>query len=326
MRRMRGRAVVAATLALAVSLGFAGSAPAAVTIGSNFSAGPTLTNLPCNAIPCTAITFDASPTLQASGGLHSPIDGVVTSWRIESGSAGNPVNLRILRPGTGLSFTAAGTSATQTTVSGLSGSFPTQLAIKVGDAIGVDTTNGALIYNDNAGATMAYWSPLLADGATLMGTAFASREVRIQANVEPDVDCDGKGDETQDSNLTDGPCKAPPVQTLTAKKKQKLAKAAVNETLNKAGTVSLQARVKVPGGSHPRTLRLLARVVKSKKSTTSLAANVKTKIKLKFSTGARKKIKAAIADSGPRKVTATSTATDTFGNVSTAKVKFKLTG
>jgi hypothetical protein len=84
--------------------------------------------------------------------------------------------------------------------------------------------------------------------------------------------------------------------------------------------------VKVPGGSHPRTLRLLARVVKSKKSTTSLAANVKTKIKLKFSTGARKKIKAAIADSGPRKVTATSTATDTFGNVSTAKVKFKLTG
>jgi hypothetical protein len=165
-----------------------------------------------------------------------------------------------------LTFTAAGTSAAQPTVSGLSGSFPTQLPIKAGDAIGVDNPTSALIYGTNAGPTIAYWTPLLADGATLMGTGFSNRELRVQATVEPDVDCDGKGDETQDPSLTDGPCKSPPVQTLTAKRKQKLSKAAVSERLDKAGTVTLQARVKVPKKTSrtSRGFRILAKSITSK--------------------------------------------------------------
>jgi hypothetical protein len=49
-------------------------------------------------------------------------------------------------------------------------------------------------------------------------------------------------------------------------------------------------------------------------------------MKLRFSAKARNKIKAAIQAAGPRKVVATATATDTFGNSSTAKARFKLTG
>jgi hypothetical protein len=297
----------------------------AVTIGSNFTSG-TQDNSPCGGIVCTAITFDANPTLQAPGGLRSPIDGVVTSWGVKTGSSAT-LTLRVLRPAGGLSFTAAGTSSPQSVPPGTSLALPTQLPIKTGDAIGVDNTSNAILFGVNAGATLVYWSPLLAGGATLMGTSFAAREAQIQANVEPDVDCDGKGDETQDTNLSDGPCKAPPVQTLSAKKKQKLAKAAVTDTVDKSATVSVQAKVKLPGRSgSSRSLRVLARAVKSKTSAATLAAGTKTKIKLRFSAKARKKVKAAIRDFGPRKVVVAAKASDTFGNSSTAKVRFKLVG
>jgi hypothetical protein len=317
--------VAAAAVAIPISLAAGPPAMAAVTIGSKFVSS-SQNNLPCDAISCTAVTFDASAAIQASGGLRSPIDGVVTSWRIKSGSAGNEVTLRVLRPGVGLSFTGAGTSSTQTTTSGIAGPFATQLPIKTGDAIGVDNSSGAQIYGVNAGATLAYWSPPLSDGASSMGTSYAS-EAQVEANVEADVDCDGRGDETQDTNLGDGPCKSPPAQTLKAKNRQKLAKAAVRDTLDKAGTVTLRARVKLPKRSHlSRPMRVLSKVVRSKKSTTSLAAGTRTKIRPRFSRSVRKRIRAAIAAAGPRKAKVTATATDSFGNTSTARVGFKLTG
>ncbi len=118
-----------------------------------------------------------------------------------------------------------------------------------------------------------------------------------------------------------------PNQTLTAKKKQDVDKAAIFDTLDSAGTVTAKGKVKVPGGSRVarfRTVDLTARVVKAKKATKSLGANVKTKIKIKFSSNAKKKVKTAIEDSGPRKITVTVVAKNAGGST-TKKIRFKLT-
>ena len=47
-----------------------------------------------------------------------------------------------------------------------------------------------------------------------------------------------------------------------------------------------------------------------------MASGVKTKIKLKFSKAARKRIRAALAKGGPMKIVVTATATDGYGKTS----------
>jgi plastocyanin len=117
-------------------------------------------------------------------------------------------------------------------------------------------------------------------------------------------------------------------QTLKAKKKQRVAKAGVNVFLNRPGKVRVQAKVKRAKQKTGRStaLAVLSRALDSKRSTKSVPANVKTRIRLKFSRAARERIEAAIARKGPMKVVVTSTAIDRFGKSSTATTRFKLTG
>ena len=119
-----------------------------------------------------------------------------------------------------------------------------------------------------------------------------------------------------------------PRQTLRAKKKQRLAKAAITETVDKPATVKLRARVKgakkaagVSGASH-----VLSQALDARRSTMSLNPKVRTKIKLRFSRAARKRLRAALAKSGPLKIVVMATATDRFGKTSTAKARFRLIG
>ena len=118
-----------------------------------------------------------------------------------------------------------------------------------------------------------------------------------------------------------------PVQRLRAKKKQRLAKAAVSDRLDKPGTVKLRARLIAPGnaaGASGGSL-VLSEALDAKRSTVSLKPNVVTRIKLRFSKAARKRMNAAI-NGGAWKVVVTATATDGYGNTSTAKARFRLIG
>jgi plastocyanin len=110
-------------------------------------------------------------------------------------------------------------------------------------------------------------------------------------------------------------------QTLRAKKKQRLAKAAVSESVDKAVTVQLRARLKGARKSGGPSQALDA-----KRSTKSLIPGVMTKIKLRFSKPARKKIRAMLAGGGPVKIVVIATATDKFGKSSQAKTGFRLIG
>lgn len=158
-------------------------ANAAVTIGSDLSGAANSNS--CGASDCTTTNLVLTGNL-APGGLRSPVNGTVTSWRFKSGSAGNAVSLRVLTPGAGVSFTGGGASAAVTSAGGLNGPFPTSVPIRSGDAIGLDRSNGALVLSTNPGASQAYWTmPTLASGSTRDGSLGGGNEVLVQAVVEP---------------------------------------------------------------------------------------------------------------------------------------------
>src|SRR3954470_14061228 len=200
------RALLAAVVG---SLALAPAAQAAVTIGSQIDTPSTYDNQGsyCSGTGvCTAVNQSLSASHRAADGLTAPFDGVIVRWRINSGSAGNAVELRVLRQGTGTSYTGAGKSSTQMTVSGKSPLFDTRLPIKKNDSIGVDAHNSALVFSSNSpGASAVLWGSVnsfpagLPDGTSGEGAAQTSKELLVQAVEEPDADGDTFGDESQDA-------------------------------------------------------------------------------------------------------------------------------
>jgi hypothetical protein len=186
MLAMRSRGTLLVGLAAVALIATAGAAQGAVTIGSNLGSVAMQNDGGCGA-PCTTTNL-ALNTDVAPGGLTSPVNGTVTSWQFKSGSAANTVSLRVLRPGAGVAYTGAGTSAPQTSgVGPINGPFATSLGIQAGDHIGLNASAGALVMSDDVGGTQLFWNmPQLADGSTRDGTVFgANREVMVQATVEP---------------------------------------------------------------------------------------------------------------------------------------------
>jgi hypothetical protein len=199
-RRLLPSLLAAAALLAAVPA----TAPAAVTIGSNLAGSP-VDNLPgyCNSV-CTGTNLNLPTTSTAANGLTSPMAGVVVKYRVKSGSAGDAVALRVLRPGGGTTFTGAGTSSPPATLGTGTSEFAARLRIRSGDSIGLNVSNEKIVWANTASATGVVWgSPNgfatgLADGASGAGQGQTARELLVQGVVEPDADNDGFGDETQD--------------------------------------------------------------------------------------------------------------------------------
>jgi Ca2+-binding RTX toxin-like protein len=207
-RRVKlGLFAASATIALAIS----SPALAAITLGPN--------PLPQR----TGVTASGGARIFANNvvpgaTLTAPLDGVVVRWRARRGSGGgvlvaDTLTLRILRPtGVANEFTASGTSDAHAVPGGSSDpidvyEFPTQLSIKTNDRLGLGTITGEFAGLDLAGASYLTRINVLDDGqtATFAAGAFADRAVLMNADIEPDCDSDGLGDETQDSNLSTCP-------------------------------------------------------------------------------------------------------------------------
>ena len=160
-----GVAGAAAAVAIASAGGPAATAGAAttaqtVTLGS--TTGNPTANICVAGINCTYAPFSgvAAPALQV------PFDGTVTSFSVNSGSAGNHVELRVLRPAGGGRFTGAGTSAAEALAAG-STTFTVSLPVKAGDVLGLDNSDSALMFDATPSAITAYYElPALADGVT----------------------------------------------------------------------------------------------------------------------------------------------------------------
>jgi hypothetical protein len=243
LRRVKPALWVAAALCAALPA----SASGATTIGSDLVPDPVQAPSGPGATAPRTVATTFLPRQQFS----SPRDGVVVRWRVRSAGTdlgGNPVRLKVIRRADSGAFTGINTSATETVPASLvptTFAFQTRQAIGYGDLIALDISgpNGNFIVQTaiQAGLHLARWQPMpLLDGQTRTpdnDPSFDYGEHTFNADIEPDVDADGFGDETQDDCPTDpstqGECPPdtdPPETEITKGAPNKLDKSKVKFT------------------------------------------------------------------------------------------------
>jgi hypothetical protein len=220
-RRPGRGAVVGALLTGLVLVVSAAPAQAAVTIGSNLS-GPfdPVANGHCTEVDgCAGIHYVLPERATAA-----PIDGVIVRWRVRGTGV---MRLFVARY---VSYDTVRRKDTSAPGEGTPGeavsTFPTRLPIRAGEHTGIMLENGASISArpDNGAYLDVFVPPPSATEPTSAQGDFLDQpvEVAYNADIEPDADQDGYGDETQDqcptSATTALPCPAvpTPAQDTTA--------------------------------------------------------------------------------------------------------------
>lgn len=173
-------------------------ANASVTLGSDLTqigGGSTATCQPMLG-SCTLVN-----TQTTTNPLTSPIDGVIVRWRVYVQENSSVDRLRVVRlNGNNVTAIRSAPLPSPPPASFVLNVMPLNpgIPISVGDSIGFDTTGLASVVNPRAGTSYVRANPLIPDGATEPGTANANAEIPFNADIEPDCDADGFGDETQD--------------------------------------------------------------------------------------------------------------------------------
>jgi hypothetical protein len=188
-----------------------GAAPAsaAVTIGSDMTAATEADDCGFPGLSCTVLQETLSNHTFAVPNIPgSPGRGVIVRWRVKG--ATGPLRLRVLRPGPSGRVVAA-SSAVATAAAADVQTFGTRIPVSTGDLIGLDLLGGTLGERifiaayplapvPTVTAVQDQWTPPLADGAVAPAPTdvFEGFEWVYNADIEPDADGDGFGDETQD--------------------------------------------------------------------------------------------------------------------------------
>lgn len=181
--RRAGRiGVLAMALAAAWALIAAVAAGATtVTVGSVMP--PTFTSTPFE-----GVRTQFNTTLPEGGAnLTSPVNGAIVRWKVQ-GAVGGPFTVRVLHPNGAGAFTASGSSqAVKPTGPGIE-TFATQLPIRSGDLIAVDSSNPTdeIGVATVAGAGYGIFSSLPFEGATnAPSQTRAGQEIELSAEVQP---------------------------------------------------------------------------------------------------------------------------------------------
>jgi hypothetical protein len=290
-------------IACSASLALPAAGNAAITLGPPDISVSFNVGLACSGLGQTGT---CSNTALSGGALaQSPIDGVVVRWRAMSFPApGFTPTFRIVRSAPG-GFTGAGSSGPVAAYSG-AGEFPAQLPIKKDDYIGIDLpekigTCAPCVAGVNGGGSDAEWRPALIDNEVFGRSpdAGGSNVMLLNADVEPDIDGDGFGDETQDkcagSSGTQDGCPPPPPPkpvapnaSLSGSTSQDvLGQGAVIVFVTSAepGSANATGTILVPGAS---------KTYKLSPASSSLGAGARTRLKLKLSKKTKKAVRRAL--------------------------------
>ncbi|HEX4731055.1 MAG TPA: IPT/TIG domain-containing protein [Solirubrobacterales bacterium] len=181
--RRAGRiGILAMALAAAWALIAAVAAQATtVTVGSVLPPAFTST-------PFEGVRTQFNTTLPETGAnLASPVNGAIVRWKVQ-GAIGGPFTLRVLHPNGSGAFTASGTSQPAKPVGAGIETFATQLPIRAGDLIGIDSTNPTdeIGVAALAGAGYGIFSAPPFEGATnAPSQTKAGQEIELSAEVQP---------------------------------------------------------------------------------------------------------------------------------------------
>ena len=193
-----------ALMAVLVTLGAVAPAQAAITVGNNLTQDPSSTVTLCTGddTTCTIVPKTLIAENRAPGGLVA-VPGVVVRWRVKSEerAAGVSIALRVVRDETGLGRSNLEVMTSQAPPVF---TYATRLPVAAGDRLGLDmvVANGASSARIAASrATVGSWDrwqPALGVGETRRRDNDKPYELLLNADIEPDADADGWGDESQD--------------------------------------------------------------------------------------------------------------------------------
>ncbi len=201
--------------ALALTFAVPALAAGSVTVGTDTSLEPVAVT-GCGVDPCSFANI---------GPVYAiPADGVIVRWRIrtENGTGDWRIRAIGLLDETGLA-TGRGGGGFETVAPAGTRTFEARVPVQAGDQLGVDGPNSFtaaldLVFADDANSR--FWLPPLVDAApgaspVISLSGFAAL---YNADIEPDADGDGFGDETQDLCPTDAARQAecdPPQTKIT---------------------------------------------------------------------------------------------------------------
>ena len=226
---------VAAALVLAAP----GSASGAVTLGSTFTATEGCVG---------GATY--SQTSSSGNSYVMPTEGVITSWAHRAGAGPPDLKFRIVRQVAETNYftlVREGPSTPQT--ANQLNEFPVRIPVKGGDMIGLFVGSSIAPYNcaspTGKAADVWYYNPLdyFAGGGTAFEGPGSGYKFDVSAQLEPDADGDGFGDETQDlcptNASTQGGC--PPPLTDTDPPETTITKRAPNKTEMRTATFKFRS-------------------------------------------------------------------------------------
>jgi hypothetical protein len=205
------RLIVSAVSAVALVGSTTSPAAAAITVGQSGGLG-TVKN-------CTSGVGQLSTTT-APPSYVIPSDGVITSFTAASNTGANTTVLLIVKPVSSLTYNvvaesppAAFTSTFQT--------FPARIPVQAGELIANYNKVCAFASTDANDVYSSFTGPEPAVGANqIFGGPQPNFRIDLSAQLEPDADHDGYGDETQDQCPSDantqGPCPLTPASSPSA--------------------------------------------------------------------------------------------------------------
>ena len=270
--------------------------------------------------------LNAVQTAVGSGASYQlPSNGVITHWKFLGVSAStSSVSLQVWRRAQGNTFQLVGSSEPRSIKKGVN-TFTTDIAAQDGDYIGLHTFAelDACAFNRGGGnKPLGASGPNPSPGERLDFERSDSARLNIQATLEPDADCDGLGDESQDKALSGG-CLPPAAARLVSHKarmqhgKAKLKISCPTVGGNCAGNkLVLRSKKKISIGGRPAAKIVVGR------ARFSMTAGSTRKIKVKLTKKAKSALKAAI----PIKAKATIEASSPTAVPRTSKSAVKLRG
>lgn len=186
-------------MALAVALVAAPVGSAATTFGSN-----------CTAEGAGVKTFVQLARLDSNVKVQTTSPGVVTSWSVTAGAQpSRTMKLKIFK-GPASELETIAESEAQTITPSQTNVFKARIPVPTGAMFGGYSSSGMLFCNGESGDTMGYIDQETSVGSKMEFSVDPTHVIPLTVTVEPDVDGDGFGDETQDlcpqSAATHGAC------------------------------------------------------------------------------------------------------------------------
>jgi hypothetical protein len=214
-----GRWRIAGGVALAALAALPAAASGATTIGQTSGTGSNCSG--------SGFTF-LQDTVAGPPSYEAPTGGVITSWSHDALAGTASLRLKVYRRTSNPDqYSTVGESAPELPPPGLN-TFATRIAVEAGDILGLSLVSGAgpsrCLITTTAmtdRARQASGDPAI--GALLAGpyNGASMRRINVSAQLEPDADGDGFGDESQDGCPTDAsaqgacPDTDPPETTFT---------------------------------------------------------------------------------------------------------------